>query len=68
MRTPTFARTLFQKVVKLNLALANTSKVIWATFNNTLVKKVFCFFCTNFSGYTTVKLIHLYCTVGDISF
>lgn len=54
MRTPTFARTLFQKVVKLNLALTNTSRVIWATIDNTLIKKVFRFFCTDFGGYSTV--------------
>ena len=63
MRTSTFAWTPFQKIVKLNLALTNAGKVIWATIDNTLVKKVFCFFCTNFEGYSKVKLIHLYCTV-----
>ena len=54
MRTPTFAWTPFQKIVKLNLALTNTGKVIWATINNTLVEQKFGFFCTNFCGHSTV--------------
>ena len=48
MGTATFTGTTFQKVMKLNLTLANTGKVIRATVNNTHIEQGFGFFCTDY--------------------